>query len=82
MNCIKKLFVTDMDGTFLDAEGCFDRKRLERLVTDFERAGYLFAVASGRAVLSLSRLFEGFEDRIAIIAENGSLVLYQNQTIL
>lgn len=81
MKPIKKLFVSDMDGTFLDKQGSYDRKRLEALLDDFDRRGYGFAVASGRGLLALDKLFAGLTDRIATIAENGAFVRYQGQVI-
>lgn len=81
MKPIEKLFVPDMDGTFLDEKGQYDRKRFEALLDDFEQQGYLFAVASGRGLLALDNIFEGLTDRIAIIAENGGLVRYQGQVL-
>ena len=40
-----------------------------------------FTVASGRALLALEELFDGFVDRIAIIAENGALVQYKGEVL-
>lgn len=81
MKPIEKLFVSDMDGTFLDEKGQYDRQRFEALLADFEQQGYLFAVASGRGLLALDNIFTGLTDRIAIIAENGGLVRYQDQVL-
>lgn len=81
MKPIEKLFVSDMDGTFLDEHGQYDRKRLEALLDDFDRRGYLFAVASGRGLLALDNIFTGLTERMAVIAENGGLVRYQGQVL-
>lgn len=81
MKPIEKLFVSDMDGTFLDDKGQYDRKRFEALLDDFDRRGYLFGVASGRGLLALDNIFAGLTDRMAIIAENGGLVRYQGQVL-
>ncbi len=70
-----------MDGTFLNDQGSYDRKRLVALLDDFDRLGYLFAVASGRGLLALDKLFAGLTNRIAMIAENGAFVRYQDQVI-
>ena len=42
---------------------------------------YVFTVASGRSLLALEELFDGFVDRIAIIAENGALVQYKGEVL-
>lgn len=81
MKPIEKLFVSDMDGTFLNGQGQYDRRRFEALLDDFEAKGYLFGVASGRGLLALDNLFAGLTNRIAVIAENGGLVRYQGQVL-
>lgn len=81
MKPIKKLFVSDMDGTFLTDKGDYDRKRLEALLDDFEREGYVFGIASGRGVLALDKLFAGLRERLVMIAENGAYVRYQGEVI-
>lgn len=78
---IKKLFATDLDGTFLRPDHSFDRERLRQILDIFKKRGYLFVAASGRSLLSLKSVFEGFEKDMAFLAENGSLVAYQNQMI-
>lgn len=69
-----RLIVTDMDGTLLDGE-----KRLPpdfpASVTALKARGIRWAIASGRQLANLSRLFEGIGLRPDIIAENGALAL-------
>ena len=76
-----KLVATDMDGTFLDGNGCFDMDRLKSLLVSYKEKGIYFAVASGRGFLSLEKLFADVRDDIIFIAENGSLVEYQGQDL-
>lgn len=71
---MKKIIATDMDGTFLDKERTFDHDRLDNLLTQFMSQDYLFVAASGRSLVTLEALFKGYEDRMAFIAENGSVV--------
>ena len=70
-----------MDGTFLDHLGAYDKARLDNLLDACEAKDYVFTVASGRALLALEELFDGFVDRIAIIAENGALVQYKGEVL-
>ena len=58
-----KLVATDMDGTFLDDKGQFDMERLKNLLLRFREKDIYFAVASGRGLLSLEKLF----DEVSII---------------
>ena len=76
-----KILATDMDGTFLDHLGTYDKARLDKLLDACEAKDYVFTVASGRALLALEELFDGFVDRIAIIAENGALVQYKGEVL-
>lgn len=47
-----------MDGTFLDDKGQFDMERLKNLLLRFREKDIYFAVASGRGLLSLEKLFD------------------------
>ncbi|HFU4463029.1 TPA: Cof-type HAD-IIB family hydrolase [Streptococcus suis] len=77
----KKIIATDMNGTFLRSDHGFDASRFRNLLTQFKEKGYLFVAASGRSLPSLKQLFEEFLDDIALVAENGAVVVYRNQTI-
>ena len=44
-----KILATDMDGTFLDHLGAYDKARLDNLLDACEAKDYIFTVASGRA---------------------------------
>ena len=76
-----KLVATDMDGTFLDGQGKFDMERLKSLLVKFKEKGLYFAVASGRGILSLEKLFAEVRNEIIFIAENGSLVEFHGQDL-
>ncbi|MTB64505.1 Cof-type HAD-IIB family hydrolase [Streptococcus sp. zg-86] len=76
-----KLIATDMDGTFLREDHQFNRDRFRKILDQFHRKGYLFAAASGRSLLSLQAIFQGFEDEMAFVAENGSIVSYKGKMI-
>lgn len=69
-----RLVVTDMDGTLLDDAGNPPR-RLRRTVARLRERGVLFSPASGRQYATLARLFEGFDDGMVFIAENGTQVV-------
>lgn len=76
-----KLVATDMDGTFLDGNGQFDMDRLKKLLQAYKEKGIYFAVASGRGLLSLVKLFDEVRDEIIFIAENGSVVEFHGQDL-
>ena len=56
-----------MDGTFLDHLGAYDKARLDSLLDACEAKDYVFTVASGRALLALEELFDGFVDRKSVV---------------
>ncbi|MCS4488331.1 HAD family hydrolase [Streptococcus sciuri] len=70
-----KLIATDMDGTFLDANGTYDKKRLNTVLKGFKKRGIVFVAASGRSLLSLESLFADFRDQMGFVAENGSALV-------
>lgn len=70
-----------MDGTFLDGQGQFDMERLKRLLERYREKGIYFAVASGRGLLSLEKLFDEVRDQIIFIAENGSVVQFHEEDL-
>ena len=76
-----KLIASDLDGTLLQ-NGAHD---VNPIVFDQIRTlkehGIMFATASGRQYLNLRRLFTPVQDDIAYIAENGSLCIYNEETI-
>lgn len=76
-----KAVVTDMDGTFLDACGGFDRERFEWVLTQLEARNIPFIVASGNSLERLLDLFTGFEDRVMFLAENGGLFYHQGEML-
>lgn len=76
-----KLIATDMDGTFLDANGAYDKVRFAELLKKLAKRGILFAAASGRQLLALEKLFSEFSDSVIFIAENGGIVKYKNQLL-
>lgn len=75
-----KLVATDMDGTFLDERGSFDRARFERILSGLEDRQIPFVVASGNGMERLLKLFEGFEDRIIFVAANGAHLYEKGMT--
>lgn len=76
-----KLIASDMDGTLLN-----DKKELPGGFLEAIRAlkaqGTLFAVASGRQYAALRRDFEEFVPEILFIAENGALVMQNDERLL
>lgn len=81
LDCMIKLIATDMDGTFLDADGQFDADRFGKVLANFDKQGIVFVASSGRGHIGLEQLFAPFKDQMAFIAENGSSVYYQGKLL-
>ena len=76
-----KLIATDMDGTFLDGKGAYDKQRFDRVLSQLSEQDIHFVAASGRQLLALEAMFSAFTDRIIFVAENGGIVKYQDQIL-
>lgn len=68
-----RLVAVDMDGTFLDSTGNYQRERFAALHARFQRHGVRFVVASGNQYWALRRYFTDYPD-VTYIAENGGLI--------
>lgn len=77
-----KVIATDMDGTFLDSKGLYERERFERVLGELEERGIPFVVASGNNMGRLGLMFEGFLDRISFVADNGAHVIDRGQELV
>lgn len=77
-----KLIATDVDGTFLDAKGEFDRERFAILLDQLDSKGIPFVIASGNGMERLLTLFQGFEERLFFVADNGSHVYHSGKTLI
>ncbi len=76
-----KLIASDIDGTLLlDGRRELSAEIIEQIEMLYEK-GILFVAASGRQMPNLERLFAPVKDKIAYIAENGALVVYQKEVI-
>lgn len=70
-----RLIATDMDGTFLDDDGHFNRARFQKLLTEMTRQSVRFVVASGNHYPHLPPYFKNLEGAITYIAEDGAQIV-------
>ncbi|MBY4961169.1 Cof-type HAD-IIB family hydrolase [Streptococcus suis] len=77
-----RLIATDMDGTFLDGQGSFDRERFSRVLEKLEEKQIPFVIASGNGIGRLLQLCQGFEDRLIFVADNGAHVYQNGKTVI
>lgn len=76
-----KLIAVDMDGTFLDTEGDYNRVRFASQYAELQRRGIKFVVASGNQYYQLKTFFDAIDPDIAYVAENGAYVVDKQQEI-
>lgn len=74
-----KAVAVDMDGTFLDDRKQFDHEQFDQLLTEFEKRGVHFIVASGRPYVRLKQDFKGFADRMDFVTLNGSRLIIKGK---
>lgn len=77
-----RLVATDMDGTFLDGQGSFDRERFSRVLEKLAEKQIPFVIASGNGMGRLLQLCQGFEDRLIFVADNGAHVYQNGKTMI
>ncbi|CYU76553.1 TPA: Cof-type HAD-IIB family hydrolase [Streptococcus suis] len=77
-----KLIATDMDGTFLDGQGSFDRERFSRVLDQLDQKKIPFVIASGNGIGRLLQLCQGFENRLIFVADNGAHVYQNGKTVI
>lgn len=75
-----KLIATDMDHTLLTDEGNLPPNFFE-LVDRLTKEKIYFALASGRPLATLKKMFPDHLDEFIFIADNGGLIEYQNETL-
>ncbi|PJG61175.1 HAD family hydrolase [Yersinia kristensenii] len=76
-----KIVAVDMDGTFLNDQMNFDRKRFSTQYSQFKNNGIKFVVASGNQYYQLISFFPDIAHEIAFVAENGAYVSNENTEI-
>lgn len=76
-----KLIAVDMDGTFLNENGDYNRSRFAQQYAEMQRRGIKFVVASGNQYYQLKSFFDVLDRDIAYVAENGAYVVDKQQQI-
>ena len=66
-----KLIATDMDGTFLNNHGDYNRPRFAKIYAELQRRGIQFVIASGHQAVELVDFFKDYPD-MWMIGGNGA----------
>lgn len=77
-----KLIATDMDGTFLNSNKDYDRKRFNRIFQQLQAQDITFVVASGNQVAQLQSFFpEDIRSNIIFAGDNGGVIYHGEEFI-
>ncbi|MGT2935670.1 Cof-type HAD-IIB family hydrolase [Streptococcus castoreus] len=76
-----KLIATDMDGTFLNDKGTYDRDKFLKLLDQLDQRDIRFVVASGNNMDRLNLIFKGLTGRMSFVAENGAHIVEAGKTL-
>lgn len=76
-----KMIVTDLDGTLYNDIDSFDLHRFYEIYARLKELNIRFVVASGNQYHLIRELFKDIIDEIAVISENGSLIMENDQEI-
>jgi HAD superfamily hydrolase (TIGR01484 family) len=75
-----KLIASDMDHTLLTEKGELP-PRFDDYVSELDRIGADFVVASGRPLYTLERIFPKIKHKMSFISDNGGAVCYRGEVI-
>lgn len=76
-----KLIASDMDGTFLNDKGTYNRQKFETILKQLDERDIKFVVASGNNMDRLNLIFKGLTDRLDFVAENGAHVIFKGENL-
>lgn len=76
-----KLIAVDMDGTFLNPQGDYDRPFFAKLMKQMQAQGIKFVIASGNQYFQLRSFFPDHYQELGFVAENGANVLIGDRPI-
>lgn len=76
-----KMIASDMDGTFLNDKGSYDREKFLTILDRLDQEGIHFVVASGNNMERLNLIFKGLTDRMSFVAENGAHIVEEGRTL-
>lgn len=72
---MKTLYVTDLDGTLLNANSRIAQYSLD-IINSLVEQGMLFTYATARSIVSASVVAEGLSAKIPVITYNGQRIVY------
>ena len=75
-----KLVVSDLDGTLINGHNSLPDNVIEMIKT-LRKNGIFFAVASGRKVCELGKIFEKVRNDVIFVACDGTFIMYNKEVL-
>lgn len=75
-----KLIATDMDHTLLTEQGELP-PRFAEYIHELNHYGITFAIASGRPLYTLKKVFANLQDELTFISDNGGVISHHGERI-
>ena len=79
MNKLLKLILTDLDGTFLNSQGAYNRDYFLKLWPKLKEKQIAFGVCTGKSSARVEALFPEISDEIWILADSATRIKYQGK---
>lgn len=76
-----KLIITDLDGTFLNSNGDYDREYFATIYHLIVEKGVHFAVCTGKQCEIVEELFGKYSSQIWIVGDSATHIKYNNEII-
>ncbi|MGT2932627.1 Cof-type HAD-IIB family hydrolase [Streptococcus catagoni] len=76
-----KMIVSDMDRTFLNDRGSYNRDKFITILDQLDKRNIRFVVASNNKMDRLNLIFKGLIDRMPFVGENGSHIVEMGKTL-
>ncbi len=75
---MKTLYITDLDGTFLNENGAVSEES-KRIVNNLSKKGLLFSVATARSIMTAGELLKGLTINAPVVLMNGVFLFDLNE---
>lgn len=79
INKLLKLILTDLDGTFLNSQGAYNRDYFLKLWPKLKENQIDFGVCTGKSSARVEELFTEISDEIWILADSATRIKYQGK---
>ena len=81
INKLLKLILTDLDGTFLNSQGAYNRDYFLKLWPKLKENQIAFGVCTGKSSARVETLFPEISDEIWILGDSATRIKYQGKCL-